>query len=116
MNIEQIAQICHEANRHFCKVNGDASQPTWDFAPTWQQESAVKGVEFCLANPDAPASANHESWLAVKEADGWVYGDVKDAEAKTHPCMVPYDQLPEHQKAKDHLFKGIVASLAPFVK
>ena len=30
----------------------------------------------------------HESWCAAKVRDGWIYGDVKDAEARTHPCLV----------------------------
>jgi hypothetical protein len=41
-----------------------------------------------------------------------VYGEVKDAVAKTHPCMVPYDDLPEFQRKKDALFLAIVRVLA----
>jgi ubiquitin-protein ligase len=116
MTVEQIAHVCHDANRALCLTNDDTSQHEWFSAPGWQVKSAIKGVEFCLSNPDAPASANHEAWLATKEADGWIYGEVKDEHAKTHHCMVPYDQLPQFQKAKDHLFKAIVASLEPFLK
>ena len=110
----QVAAICHEANRRYCTSIGDDSQPEWEEAPDWQKDSAVAGVEFVLDNPDAPPSASHESWLAVKEADGWKYGEVKDPEKKEHPCYVPYEQLPEEQKAKDHLFKAIVEALKPF--
>jgi hypothetical protein len=116
MNITNIAEICHEANRAYCNTLGDNSQVGWALAPEWQRESAIKGVEFCLANPSAPPSANHDSWLAVKEAEGWKYGPVKNAEAKEHPCFVPYDELPSEQKAKDHLFKGIVAALERFLE
>ena len=113
LSVRDVAAVCHEANRALCNALGDSSQPTWETAPEWQQESAVKGVEFCLANPEAPPSANHECWLDQKLADGWVYGPVKDAEAKTHPCIVPYDELPREQQAKDHLFKAVVAALGP---
>lgn len=109
---EQIARVCHEANRGYCQAIGDNSQAAWDDSPEWQRDSAVKGVEFNLANPDAPASASHDSWLAVKEADGWKYGPVKDAEKKEHPCYVPYDQLPKDQQRKDAVFKAVVAALA----
>lgn len=115
MNLATIACVCHEANKAYCDSIGDASQPHWGESPVWQSESAIRGVEFCLANPDAPPSANHESWLSTKEKDGWVYGKSKDSEKKTHPCMVPYEQLPKSQQAKDALFKAIVASLAPYV-
>jgi hypothetical protein len=32
---------------------------------------------------------------------------VKDPEAKTHPCLVPYDDLPEYQQLKDRVFLAI---------
>jgi hypothetical protein len=107
-----IAHICHEANRAYCLSIGDRSQSPWDSATKWQQESMVAGVEFCLANPDAPPSANHEAWLQHKLAEGWKYGETKDPEKKEHPCCVPYDQLPDEQKVKDRLIKAIVAVLS----
>ena len=114
MKTEQIAQICHDANRSLCQTAGDHSQLPWNAAADWQRDSAIKGVQFALANPDAPGSAQHDAWSADKIADGWAYGETKDAEAKTHPCLVPFEQLPPHQQAKDHLFKAIVNALAPF--
>jgi len=46
--------------------------------------------------------------MKQKRDDGWVYGEVKDPERKTHPCMVPYDDLPIEQRAKDTLFGATV--------
>lgn len=111
MSIEKIAQACHEVNRVFCFQNNDFSQPSWEDAPQWQKDSAIKGVEFVRDNPDAPPSSNHECWLAVKEAEGWVYGPVKDADKKEHPCMVPYDELPPVQRAKDTLFRTVALAM-----
>jgi hypothetical protein len=111
--ISTIAQTCHEANRAYCKAIGDDSQLAWQEAPEWQRKSAIAGVNFILENPDAPPSASHESWLAQKQADGWVYGEVKDPEAKppTHPAFLPYDQLPTEQKAKDYIFGAVARTL-----
>lgn len=110
--VEAIARVCHEANRGWCEVHGDTSQRSWTDAEQWQRDSAIAGVRFALENPDAPASAQHDAWSRDKLADGWTYGPVKDAVAKTHPCLVPFDQLPGQQQAKDRLFKAVVAALA----
>lgn len=112
MTVEQVARICHEANRGLCEANGDFSQKPWNDAADWQRESAIKGVEFARANPEAPDSAQHDAWMADKIANGWIYGDTKDADKKTHPCLVPFDQLPDFQRAKDTLFRGIVKALS----
>ncbi|TVM31214.1 RyR domain-containing protein [Oceanidesulfovibrio marinus] len=109
---ENIARVCHEANRAWCAINGDTSQQPWEEAEGWQRDSAIKGVEFTLANPDAPDSAQHDAWMADKLAQGWTYGPVKDAGAKTHPCLVPFEELPPMQQAKNKLFKAVVLALA----
>lgn len=111
-HLELIARTCHEVNRAYCAALGDLSQLPWDEAPEWQRESALAGVKFIIANPDAAPSASHDSWLKQKAADGWKYGPVKDAEAKVHPCFVPYEELPAEQRAKDFIFGATVRSMA----
>lgn len=106
--VVSIAAACHEANRVHCELFGDTSQPIWAEAPEWQRNSAIAGVELHLANPTLPDSASHDAWSEHKYADGWVYGPIKDADAKTHPCLVPYADLPVQDKLKDALFKAIV--------
>ncbi len=113
LTIEQVAAVAHEANRQYCLALGNDSQPPWEQAPAWQKQSAVTGVLFRLANPDASSAYQHQKWFEHKMNDGWVFGPVKDEKLKTHPCLVPYDDLPEDQKAKDALFIGIVKALAP---
>lgn len=108
MDVTQIAEVCHETNRAYCHTVGDNSQKSWSDAEQWQRDSAIRGVEFALKNPDAPASTQHEAWLRDKTADGWKYGPIKDTEKKEHPCMVPYEQLPAEQRMKDYLFLAIV--------
>ena len=112
MHINQIAKVCHEVNRSYCQALGDNSQPTWEEAPLWQRSSAIDGVMFHLDNPNAGPEASHENWLKQKQADGWVYGKEKNPELKTHPCFVPFNDLPPSQKAKDYLFRTIVHQVA----
>jgi len=106
---DQIARVCHEANRAWCEAHGDHSQVGWDDAADWQRDSAIEGVHKALDG--ATPEELHESWIDFKTVDGWVYGEVKDAAAKTHPCLVPYDDLPAEQREKDHLFAAIVTTL-----
>jgi hypothetical protein len=106
-----IAMVCHEANKAWCKANGDETQKDWVAAEQWQRESAIKGVEFKLANPKAGKDAQHNAWMEDKINDGWVFGEVKDAKKKTHPCLVPFELLPDFQQKKDALFCAIVDAL-----
>jgi hypothetical protein len=106
-----IARCCHEANKAWCEANDDLSQKHWEQCEDWQAESAVKGVEFRLNHPEAGEDAQHNAWMADKVADGWVYGETKDATAKTHPCIVKFEDLPVFQQKKDKLFCAIVDAL-----
>ena len=110
--IESIARVCHEANRGYCQTLGDLSQPPWDEAPQWLRDSALAGVTFALANPEATPQQMHESWLMEKLRDGWRFGPTKDAEKKTHPCAVSYYALPPAQQMKDRIFKVIVETMS----
>lgn len=109
MDVLAIARVCHEANKGYCHTIGDPSQVTWDDAPTWQQESAIIGVQRALGG--ATPEQLHESWMEQKYREGWTFGEVKDAEAKTHPCLVPYAELPPEQRRKDALFGAVVNAL-----
>ena len=111
MRNEDIAEVCHEANRALCQAFGDYSQTTWDSAPEWQRKSILNGVNFHRENPEASVSCSHDNWVAVKRQDGWVYGETKDVEAKTHPRIVAFEDLPPEQQAKDFLFRQLVHSL-----
>ena len=111
MEIKQVAEVAHETNRAYCETIGDFTQPKWGNAPGWQKKSAINGVQFHIANPNAGCAASHESWLKEKEMDGWKYGEVKDPDKKEHPCFVPYENLPSEQKVKDALFVGVVRAM-----
>ena len=43
----------------------------------------------------------HDVWAKGRIDEGWVYGAAKDAAKKTTPFLVPYDELPESEKAYD---------------
>jgi hypothetical protein len=109
---EGIARVCHEVNRAYCRALGDNSQPSWHDAPEWQRDSALEGVRAALADPNMQPGESHAGWMEHKRAEGWVYGPLKNPKTKEHPCMVPFDELPDAQRAKDFLFLGTVRALA----
>ena len=111
MTVEEIAKVCHEANRAYCQALADNSQPTWEDAPEWQKSSAISGVNFHLTYPEATPDLSHKRWYELKFAEGWKYGPVKRADKKEHPCMVHFRALPEDMKVMDCLFKAVVDAL-----
>lgn len=110
MNADQIARIAHEVNRAYCHAIGDESQPSWGDAPGWQKDSAIEGVRNHLAQELTPEQS-HEAWFDHKVVEGWIHGDMKDPEKKTHPCLVPYSRLPQEQRVKDYLFAAVVREM-----
>jgi hypothetical protein len=111
LNIAAVAKVTHEVNRAYCQALGDDSQASWESAPTWQRDSAIAGVRAVLDGSANTPEEQHERWAAHKLADGWVYGEIKDADAKTHPCLVAYSDLPPAQRAKGFLFRAVVEAL-----
>jgi hypothetical protein len=106
-----IAIVCHQANKALCEVNDDFSQLDWNDAPTDIKRSAIQGVQFRLDNPDCTPEEQHQAWCESKLQDGWKQGTAKNSINKTHPCLVPYSELPAFQRAKDKLFIAIVDAL-----
>ncbi len=110
--IKTAAMVAHEVNKAYCESLGDWSQLHWDDAPLWQRQSARAGAAVAVSSSSVGPGDSHAGWLTMKQNDGWVYGPVKDPEKKEHPCMVPFDELPPEQKAKDFLFLGTVRAVA----
>lgn len=110
--IEYIASRVHETNRQFCIKHNHFVDAEWNDLPEERRESTRNAVCAQLDNPAASPEASHERWMEQRTAEGWVYGPVKDPEAKTHPCLVPYAQLPAEQQEKDSLFAKSVARAA----
>lgn len=112
MYIDDIARIALETNRAYCRTLGDHSQLTWDAAAAEIRESAISGVQAVLEHPEITPEMLHKKWCDFKLGAGWVYGAKKDERAKTHPCLVPYNELPDMQRVKDKLFRAVVLALA----
>ncbi len=47
------------------------------------------------------AQNTHEVWAAQRLQDGWQYGTQRDDDKQLHPCLLPYEKLPESEKEYD---------------
>lgn len=43
----------------------------------------------------------HDIWAVGRISQGWTYGEKRDDDKKTTPCLVPYDMLSETEKEYD---------------
>lgn len=43
----------------------------------------------------------HEVWAESRIKQGWTYGEQRNDVLKTHPCLIPYEDLPEEEKEYD---------------
>lgn len=104
--IEEVAKAAHEANRGISEGN----PLSWDDSSEEIRQSAIDGVKSVINDPTITPEKSHNNWMRWRESNGWVFGEVKDEEAKTHPCMVPYNELPEDERVKDQVFVDTVKS------
>lgn len=110
---EEIARVVHAAQRELQIILGDPwPAPPWDEAPDYQVRQATDSVAALLADPGRTPEQNHQGWAQRMRAAGWRYGPVKDTRARTHPCLVPFADLPEPEQRKNYLFIAITRALA----
>lgn len=50
---------------------------------------------------EAMAKNVHEVWAQTRIAQGWQYGPERNDDEKTHPMLIPYEDLPEEEKVYD---------------
>lgn len=59
------------------------------------------GFHFSEDELEILAQAEHERWSEDRRRAGWTYAAVRDDDRRRHPALVPWDELPEHEKAKN---------------
>lgn len=71
------------------------------YQPKPEDTAAVTLPEEILALCEQMARNTHEVWAANRMAEGWTWGPRRDDALRQHPCLVPYEELPEEEKAYD---------------
>jgi len=138
---ERLAEAIHEqylADQSGRKAAGDPSMYPWDELDFSLKESNRKQAdqiqeklervrcglypvveegaplfEFTREEVEILAEMEHERLVSEREADGWVYGETRDVDAKISPHLRPWDELTEEVKEYDReTVRGIPEFLA----
>ena len=108
-NLQNLAaKVNHEVNVCINRFHGKEARPVWDKLTEDERNKAFVSVQAIIDKPETTPAESHQLWMDSKLADGWRYGPVKDEIKKTHPDLVAYNELPDEEKLKDHLFITIV--------
>lgn len=84
------------------------------YTPQPLDTSSVKLSSDILDLTEQLAKNTHEVWARERMAQGWRFGPNRSDARKEHPCLVPYEELPESEKVYDRntameTLKAIVA-------
>jgi len=65
--------------------------------------AAAAEHRFTTEEIEALARLEHRYWMEEKFSQGWKFGgkEIRDNQKKLHPCLVPWDDLPEEEREKD---------------
>ena len=72
-----------------------------DYLPQPMDTSDVRLPEELLPLIEQMAKNVHEVWAKNRMDQGWTYGAERNDVLKHHPCLIPYEELPEVEKAYD---------------
>jgi hypothetical protein len=112
---EDVARIAHGANMAYQYILGDGTPSLpWNSVDEWLADGTVNAVRVIREGlaaglpEDQVCEIVHEIWVVSRKELGWVHGEEKDYESKTHPCLVHWADLPDYQKLKTGMMYDIV--------
>ena len=72
-----------------------------EYIPNPADTSKVELPKELLPLIEEMAKNVHEVWAQNRMGEGWTYGPERDDAKKTHPCLVPYEELPDSEREYD---------------
>lgn len=72
-----------------------------EYSPKPIDTTDVELPEELAALAEKLAENVHDVWAANRMNEGWTFGEQRDDNKKTHPCLVPYEQLSDSEKEYD---------------
>lgn len=77
------------------------TDPRAGYEPRPIDTSGVSLPDPLVALLEALARNAHDVWAVQRFEEGWRYGVARDDERQLHPCLVPYEELPDEEKEYD---------------
>jgi hypothetical protein len=110
MNVtERRAMFVYEGARlQAIAVDAPIVPEPWDEREEPFRKQFLDVIEM-MCGPDRKSSPEelHDDWVRAYEEMGWRYGPERDRDAKTHPDMVPFDELERREQDKDAVFVAL---------
>ncbi len=72
-----------------------------EYCPTPIDTTGVVLAPEILEVVEVLARHTHDLWALQRLQDGWIHGGNRCDETRTHPCLVPYERLPDSEKQYD---------------
>lgn len=114
----RVSQWVYEAGRVNDKLCGRPIQvEPWEVREEPFRQQFIEAVRtFCSQEIIPTPDALHESWMKKYYEMGWTYGPVRDPIAKTHPDLVPFNQLDPKERDKDYVFSALLLAARQLIQ
>ena len=114
LTAEEIGMLLHRVTSYIPRPDGSKSNG-WEYLTYEQQSHSINAVREIYSNSEKSAEELHELWMKPLIEHGWKVGEYS-SENKTHPCLVPFDKLPESEVVKDRIWQYLTEALKPYYK
>ena len=78
-----------------------SNQTNNKYTPSPADTTNIQLAEELIALAEAISKNVHDVWAQNRIKEGWTYGPVRDDEKRQTPCLIPYEELSEEEKAYD---------------
>lgn len=79
------------------------AEETMKYVPQCADIDNIQLPEELTELAEQMAKNVHEEWAQERIRQGWTYGKERNDSLKQHPCLIPYEELPEEEKQFDRI-------------
>jgi hypothetical protein len=105
-------EIVYDLLRSFNRTFHNQQIPEFADAEEWEQAAATSSFIYVRDHPELSPPEIHREWLGIMRDQGWEYGEKMDPEARTHPHMRVWEDLPPWARRMLYITVTVVHILA----